>query len=381
MKIIHAAANAVVLLLLCFTVSTSSDKAAKKRNSEEAKNMQLPPCASCKVLVESFKKGIEKTSRGKFEGGDSAWEEDKLGSYKTSEVRLIEIQEGLCKDLDYAQTQCHSLAEDLESFVEEWWFKRQDSHPDLYSFLCIEKAERCCPKDQYGPNCDKCPGYPDNVCNSNGKCKGSGTRKGNGKCTCDKGYSGELCFDCAAGFYQSFKDEKKLLCSPCHKACKGLCTGGGPRDCHECNPGWKKIDGKGCHDIDECLERENSCPDNHFCVNNEGNFSCIACDKACDGCSGDGPDMCNVCAEGYNKKGSICVNSDILGRKTYENWTRYLTYLGLAVATSIILQRNVYAASVIGLCVAIYISVSEYLIAHSGIQDTMPNIGIIDKLS
>lgn len=36
-------------------------------------------------------------------------------------------------------------------------------------------------------------------------------------------------------------------------------------------------------------------------------FSFLACDKACDGCSGDGPDMCNKCAEGFKKKGNMCV--------------------------------------------------------------------------
>jgi hypothetical protein len=218
---------------------------------------------------------MEKTSRGKFEGGDSAWEEDKLGSYKTSEVRLIEIQEGLCKDIEYGQTQCYSLAEELENLIEEWWFIEQTNNLDLFDYLCIEKAKKCCPKDQYGPNCVKCLGYPDNVCSNNGKCKGAGTRKGNGKCTCDYGYIGEYCFECDNGFYQSYKDEKKLLCSSCHRACKKTCTGGGSKDCHECNIGWKYIDGKGCFDIDECIEIKNSCPDNHFCINTEGNFSCI----------------------------------------------------------------------------------------------------------
>lgn len=251
--------------------------------------------------------GIEKTKREKFDGGDAAWEEDKLGSYKTSEVRLIEIQENLCKDLKKGQNQCYSLAEELEAIIEEWWFENQEEYPNFYQFLCIEKAERCCEKDHFGPNCEKCPGYPDQICNNNGKCKGSGTRKGNGKCACDKGYSGSMCFECASGFYQSYADDKKLLCSECHKACKGNCLGGGAKKCLECNKGWIMTKENGCIDINECLD-ENSCKGNSFCVNNDGNYSCLACDKACQGCSGDGPDMCTGCAEGFRKEGSFCVS-------------------------------------------------------------------------
>lgn len=112
----------------------------------------------------------------------------------------------------------------------------------------------CCPPNTYGPNCDPCPD-----CNGNGKfdlivhswykkcvlftnefqlffaltagkCKGNGTRKGNGKCTCDTGYSGEFCSECAVQYYESFRDEKNLLCSPCHNACSiEGCTGGGAK--------------------------------------------------------------------------------------------------------------------------------------------------------
>ncbi|KAJ8679280.1 hypothetical protein QAD02_015067 [Eretmocerus hayati] len=373
MKNTHTILHIVLYLLLCSIT-------LGKKNKDDIKNKSYPPCKACKVVVESFDKGMERTNRGKFEGGDAAWEEDKLGSYKTSEMRLIEIQEGLCKEVDHGQNQCYSLIGDWEHFIEEWWFKHQKDS-NLFTFLCVESTQNCCPDNHYGKDCQKCPGYPDNICNNNGKCKGAGTRLGNGKCNCDKGYSGEYCFECADGFYQSYKDEKKLLCSPCHRACKGACKGGGAKECHECNPGWREIEGQGCYDIDECVEKDDSCPKNHFCVNNEGNFSCLACDRACDGCSGDGPDMCDKCAEGFNKKGNLCVNTDILGRKSTENWARYVTYLGLTVATCIILQRNVYAAGVIGLFVAIYISVSEYMIAHGNISDTTPSLDIVDKHS
>lgn len=69
---------------------------------------------------------MERTERGKHDGGDAAWEEQRLGSYKRSEIRLVEIQESLCKNLLLGEDQCHALAETSEALIEEWWFKKQD---------------------------------------------------------------------------------------------------------------------------------------------------------------------------------------------------------------------------------------------------------------
>lgn len=49
--------------------------------------------------------GMVKTERSNFEGGDTAWEEEKLGTYARSEVRFVEIQEKLCTDLERGQDQ------------------------------------------------------------------------------------------------------------------------------------------------------------------------------------------------------------------------------------------------------------------------------------
>jgi hypothetical protein len=46
-----------------------------------------------------------RTARGKFEGGDAAWEEERLGSYSHSEVRLVEIQEKLCSIVERGKDQ------------------------------------------------------------------------------------------------------------------------------------------------------------------------------------------------------------------------------------------------------------------------------------
>lgn len=77
-----------------------------------------------------------------------------------------------------------------------------------------------------GPNCLPC-----SDCNGNGACKGNGTRKGNGKCSCYAGYEGDACDRCALQYYESYRDDSKLLCTECHIACERNtgCTGAGPK--------------------------------------------------------------------------------------------------------------------------------------------------------
>ncbi|KAK6042596.1 hypothetical protein COOONC_19899 [Cooperia oncophora] len=40
--------------------------------------------------------GLRRTARHHFAGGDTAWEERKLGKYATSETRFIETMEDIC---------------------------------------------------------------------------------------------------------------------------------------------------------------------------------------------------------------------------------------------------------------------------------------------
>lgn len=244
---------------------------------------------------------MEKTEREKHGGGDAHWEEKKLGSYKTSELRLVEIQEMLCHDISRGELQCLTLAEEHEHDIEYWW-KHQDEHPNFFQWLCIDTLKVCCPPNYYGKDCSPC-----SDCSNNGICKGNGTRKGNGKCNCDNGYAGEICQTCARGFYEAFRDESKLLCSQCHVACQDTCVGPGTKNCDKCARGWFMNEKEGCHDIDECLEKSPCKEQNQFCVNNEGSYSCLACDKSCSGCDGDGPDMCTKCADGFELREGICA--------------------------------------------------------------------------
>lgn len=132
-----------------------------------------------------------------------------------------------------------------------------------------------------------------------GKCKGNGTRRGNGKCACAEGYAGENCNVCAQGYYESFRDENKVLCSLCHVSCEAEhgCTTSGPRGncydiisclakmtlsisiqlgCRVCSKGWvMEPERGGCVDADECAAPVRPCSSNQFCVNNEGSHSCL----------------------------------------------------------------------------------------------------------
>jgi len=47
-------------------------------------------------------------------------------------------------------------------------------------------------------------------------------------------------------------------------------------------------------------------------------------------------------------------------RDNYVNFTRFLTYFGLCVATCVIFQSSTYIAYIVGAAVAIYIAASEY---------------------
>jgi len=48
---------------------------------------------------------LKRTSRGKHEGGDAYWEENRLTNYADSEIRLVEIQESLCHEISAGKDQ------------------------------------------------------------------------------------------------------------------------------------------------------------------------------------------------------------------------------------------------------------------------------------
>lgn len=74
---------------------------------------------------------MEKTAKGKHDGGDAEWENKRLKAYQVSEIRLTEIQETLCKDAGHNEQHCHTLASTHDILIEEWWFNHQDSKPGI----------------------------------------------------------------------------------------------------------------------------------------------------------------------------------------------------------------------------------------------------------
>ncbi|XP_050422415.1 cysteine-rich with EGF-like domain protein 2 isoform X2 [Adelges cooleyi] len=295
------------------------------------------PCKSCRAMVESFTKGMKKTEKLKYGGGNTAWEEANLRTYKRSEVRFVEIHDSVCHEVSTSQDHCFHLAEEHEHLLKEWFTDIHDPNDldksDLYSWLCIENMKVCCSAGHYGPDCKPCKGLENKdeqsvtICNDHGSCKGDGTRKGDGTCKCWRGYLGEFCENCDNGYYKEKMENGSTSCLPCDKSCgQNGCTGSGSKSCKDCKVGWIYLgEDNGCTDVNECLEEpeisdgviKGICEVNEFCVNTPGSYSCLKCDPACRACSGDGADMCLGCAKGYTfdstqKKCIALVDNEIV---------------------------------------------------------------------
>jgi hypothetical protein len=59
-----------------------------------------------------------RTAGANFGGGNTAWEEQSLGSYARSETRYLEIMDHVC---DKDNGGCHSMLEDNEDAFEAYW--------------------------------------------------------------------------------------------------------------------------------------------------------------------------------------------------------------------------------------------------------------------
>lgn len=62
----------------------------------------------------------------------------------------------------------------------------------------------------------------------------------------------------------------------------------------------------------------------------------LDCDMACDGCTGDGPDMCINCADGYREKNNLCISMFSIN----DDWIRYIKILLLLII--IIIYKIIY---------------------------------------
>lgn len=276
----------VIFILLCF-------KSTHERDVKER-------CTTCRELVEKFHKGMEKTAKNHFGGGDTAWEESRLGSYARSETRLLEILETVCKDSS-KDSACHAMVEEYEEEIENFWFKKQNELSGLENHLCINIAKVCCLGGKYGKECKDCPGGSSNPCFGRGDCKGNGTRGGTGKCDCKPEYTGDLCDECSDGYYNA---DGNLTCKQCHESCDSSCSDGTNKGCDSCKDGYiDNIDDQGCVDINECEDPEkHKCEEGKFCINEKGSHRCSSCDPACaGGCTGTGRLSCNECNPGWKQ--------------------------------------------------------------------------------
>ncbi|KRX45712.1 ATP-dependent RNA helicase SUPV3L1, mitochondrial [Trichinella murrelli] len=293
-------------------------------------------CDTCRFLARSFEKGFNDTNKSHFEGGNTAWENENLGKYSTSETRFIEIMELICskksKDvkeeskIKNLESKCHAMAEEHEETLETWYYHNQKKYPDLFDWFCIRTVKVCCPDNTFGASCAPCPGDPKRPCFGNGICEGSGSRFGSGKCKCHRGYQGKLCRHCDSNFFKVHSNETYILCQPCHESCKGGCSGEGPRECNSCRVGWIMDEDTGCKDIDEC--ESSPCTDQfEICENTPGSYKC-------------------VCAEAFRREDGVCIpDPDVPRPKPVffgllaQQVLRYASYFGLLLSFLLILLR------------------------------------------
>ncbi|UMM29389.1 hypothetical protein L5515_011773 [Caenorhabditis briggsae] len=265
-----------ILLLVAVSIVMSSQKEVVIKNEK---------CRTCNFLVSTFDEGLKKTARHHFAGGDTAWEEKNLGKYKTSETRLIEVLEGVCKKsslpnidkftgISELEFKCASQLEKHEETIEEYYYNQQQNNMSIW--LCVEELKLCCPGGHFGKNCEECPGLKEgaDACFGKGACHGDGSRDGSGKCKCEAGYTGNLCRHCDNEYFEESKTEKGVVCKQCHEGCLGICSSEGSKGCSKCKNGWAMIEGEGCQDVNECSNQSACTKDHEVCVNTIGSYQC-----------------------------------------------------------------------------------------------------------
>ncbi|XP_028734010.1 protein disulfide isomerase CRELD2 [Peromyscus leucopus] len=262
-------------------------------------------CQRCRTLVDKFNQGMANTARKNFGGGNTAWEEKTLSKYEFSEIRLLEILEGLCDSSDF---ECNQLLEQQEEQLETWWQTLKKEYPNLFEWFCVQTLKACCLPGTYGPHCQECQGGSERPCSGNGHCSGDGSREGDGSCQCHVGYKGPLCIDCMDGYFSLMRNETYSICAACDESCK-TCSGPTSKDCVECEVGWSRVD-DACVDVDECAAETPPCSDAQYCENVNGSYTCEECDSTCVGCTGKGPANCKECISGYSKQNGECTDID-----------------------------------------------------------------------
>ncbi|RVE56390.1 hypothetical protein OJAV_G00220940 [Oryzias javanicus] len=162
-------------------------------------------CSTCRQITDNFNKGFDRTAKQNFGGGNTAWERGSFPNMRQVRFAWWRFWRSCVRN---------------EELFETWWFKRKTKNPDLHKWFCIETLKVCCPKGTFGADCTACVGGSEKPCHGRGVCDGDGTRSGNGKCSCDHGYEGDLCLDCTNGFFSAERNDTFSLCSDVNECAK-----------------------------------------------------------------------------------------------------------------------------------------------------------------
>ncbi|KAI4576510.1 hypothetical protein MJT46_002345 [Ovis ammon polii x Ovis aries] len=183
----------------------------------------------------------------------------------------------------------------------------------------IVRTRECC-AGYFGPQCQPCPGKPENVCFGNGICLDGAN--GTGACECGRGFSGTACETCAEGKYGVHCDQE---CTCVHGRCSQGPLGDGACDC---DVGWRgvKCDSEitkdncngTCHTSANCLLNPDGTALCKCAAGFQGNGTVCTAINACEisngGCSAKaickrttpGSRVC-VCKAGYTGDGIVCI--------------------------------------------------------------------------
>uniref|UniRef100_A0A452G9R1 Stabilin-2 n=1 Tax=Capra hircus TaxID=9925 RepID=A0A452G9R1_CAPHI len=186
---------------------------------------------------------------------------------------------------------------------------------------CVKTVitRECC-AGYFGPQCQPCPGKPENVCFGNGICLDGAN--GTGSCECGRGFSGTACETCAEGKYGVHCDQG---CTCVHGRCSQGPLGDGACDC---DVGWRgvKCDSEitkdncngTCHTSANCLLNPDGTALCKCAAGFQGNGTVCTAINACEisngGCSAKaickrttpGSRVC-VCKAGYTGDGIVCI--------------------------------------------------------------------------
>ncbi|XP_067346973.1 stabilin-2 isoform X2 [Channa argus] len=190
------------------------------------------------------------------------------------------------------------------------------------SFECYkeEEVKSCCP-GYWGQDCVECPDGADRPCSNRGVC--SDGLGGNGTCTCQVGFAGTACEDCAPARYGPFCSS---VCSCIHGLCDSGVSGNGRCTC------FSGYSGPNCdRELPECSVL--SCQQNARCMEEAltGQLVCQCLPgywKSGDQCLSINPCLRNICHvhascvhtgpnqhlctchEGYSGDGRVCMAID-----------------------------------------------------------------------